>query len=91
MRATPRAARDAIAGIWTADDGRDWLAVRLTAAPSDGAANAALVKLIAAAFGVRKGDVSLASGAASRTKRLKIKGDPAKLADIVAGYDREST
>ncbi len=91
VRATPRAARDAIEGVRTADDGRDWLAVRLAAAPSDGTANVALVKLVAASFGVRKSDVSLLSGATSRMKRLKIKGDPAKLAGIVARYDREST
>ena len=62
------------------DDGRDWLAVRLTAAPSDGAANEALVRLVAKALGVARRDVTLASGATSRLKRLRISGDPARLA-----------
>lgn len=73
----------------TTDDGREWLAVRLTAAPSEGAANDALVRLIAKALGVPRGDVTLASGATSRLKRLHISGDPARLGaaleDIIRG------
>jgi len=80
LRASPKAGRDAIAGVVTADDGRDWLAVRLAAAPTDGAANEALVRLLAKALGVAKRDVTLASGASSRLKRLHISGDPAALA-----------
>ena len=79
MRASPKAGRDAIEGIHSADDGRDWLSVKLTAAPSDGAANEALIKLLAKALGVAKRDVTLASGASSRLKRLHISGEPAKL------------
>ncbi|RYD87409.1 MAG: DUF167 domain-containing protein [Sphingomonadales bacterium] len=60
--------------------GRDWLTVKLTAAPSDGAANHALVRLLARSLGVAKRDVTLASGATSRLKRLHISGDPATLA-----------
>ncbi|MET0373037.1 MAG: DUF167 family protein [Rhizorhabdus sp.] len=80
VRASPKAGRDAIDGIVTADGGREWLSVKLTAAPSDGAANEALVRLIARAVGVAKRDVTLASGAASRLKRLHIAGDPTILA-----------
>lgn len=54
--------------------------MRLAAAPSDGAANDALIRLVAKALGVAKGQVTLVSGAASRLKRLHISGDPAKLA-----------
>lgn len=79
MRATPKAGRDAIGGIVTGDDGRQWLAVRLAAAPSEGAANDALVRLIAKALGVAKRDVALANGTAARLKRLRITGDPATL------------
>lgn len=56
------------------------MAVRLAAAPSDGAANEALVRLLAKALGVARRDVTLASGATSRLKRLHISGDPAGLA-----------
>jgi uncharacterized protein (TIGR00251 family) len=79
VRASPKAGRDAIEGIFTDADGRQWLSVKLAAAPSDGAANEALIKLVAKALGVAKRDVALVSGAASRLKRLHISGDPAKL------------
>ena len=89
MRASPKAGRDAIEGIVTADDGRDWLAVKLTAAPSDGAANVALVRLLAKVLGVAKRDVRLVSGATARLKRLHISGDAddlaAVLTDIIEG------
>jgi uncharacterized protein (TIGR00251 family) len=80
VRASPKAGRDAIEGIFTGDDGRAWLSVKLMAAPSDGAANEALIRLLAKALGVAKRDVTLASGATSRLKRLLVAGDPAKLA-----------
>ena len=50
------------------------LHVRVTAPPADGAANAAVTRLLARALGVPKGAVSLASGAASRHKRVRIEG-----------------
>jgi uncharacterized protein YggU (UPF0235/DUF167 family) len=62
------------------DDDRSWLSVKLCAAPTDGAANEALVRLLAKALGVARRDVTLASGATSRLKRLDIQGDPARLA-----------
>lgn len=85
MRASPKARRDAIEGVVTADDGRDWLAVKLTAMPADGAANEALIRLLAKAMGVAKRDVTLASGASSRLKRLHISGDPTALAGALTG------
>jgi uncharacterized protein YggU (UPF0235/DUF167 family) len=61
------------------DDGRHWLSVRLAALPSDGAANAALVILLARELDARKADIALASGATSRLKRLHIAGHPERL------------
>lgn len=58
--------------------------MRLTAPPSDGAANAALIRLIAKAMRVAKQDVTLASGATSRLKRLHIRGEPAALVAALA-------
>jgi len=69
VRVVPRAARDAVMGV---RDGR--LLVRLTAPPIEGRANAALVRLVARALGVPRGRVGIASGAGSRTKRLRIEG-----------------
>ena len=42
--------------------------------PSEGEANAALVKLVAKALAVPPRDVSLAAGATARIKRLSIAG-----------------
>ena len=51
------------------------LKVRVRAAPADGEANAALVRLIAKAMGVPPRDVVLVAGATGRLKRLVISGD----------------
>lgn len=48
-----------------------WLA-RVKAPPVDGKANAALVALIAAHFGVPRARVSIRSGASGRLKRVTI-------------------
>lgn len=75
VRLTPKGGRDAIDGIETLSDGRAVLKVRVQAAPSEGEANAALIKLIAKAVGVPPRDVSLVAGATARIKRLAISGD----------------
>ncbi len=75
VRLTPKGGRDAIDGIETLSDGRAVLKVRVQAAPSEGEANAALIKLIAKAVGVPPRDVSLVAGATARIKRLVISGD----------------
>lgn len=57
-------------------------AARIAAAPVDGAANAALVVLVARAFGVAKSAVTVVAGETARLKRLRIAGDPAALARV---------
>ncbi len=79
VRLTPKGGRDAIDGIETLADGRGVLKARVRAAPSEGAANDALCRLIAKAMGVPARDVLLAAGATSRVKRLVIAGDPPRL------------
>jgi hypothetical protein len=81
VRLTPRGGRDAIEG-WTRDaDGRPMLKARVAAAPADGAANAALIGLVARALGRPKGAVRLVGGASARVKQLEIEGvDAADLA-----------
>ncbi len=74
VRLTPKGGRDAIDGIEQLADGRSVLKVRVRAAPSEGEANAALVKLIAKAVGVPARDVVLAAGATARIKRLTLSG-----------------
>lgn len=69
VRVAPRASRDAIVGV---HDGA--LKVALTAPPVEGAANEALVRLLAKALGVPKGAVRLVQGERSRDKVLEIVG-----------------
>ena len=48
--------------------------VKLNAPPVDGAANAELIKLFAKALNVARSDITIVSGEASKTKRLRISG-----------------
>jgi uncharacterized protein len=80
VRLTPKGGRDAIDGIGLLSDGRSVLQARVRAAPSEGAANEALIRLIAKALGVPPRDVALAAGASARVKRLTVAGDGPTLA-----------
>ena len=75
VRLTPRGGRDAIDGIGGAADGTSHLKARVRVAAEDGKANAALIALIANWLGIGKSAITLASGATSRQKRLKVEGD----------------
>ncbi|HWU94402.1 MAG TPA: DUF167 family protein, partial [Sphingomonas sp.] len=48
----------------------------------EGAANAALVPVVARAFGVPRRAVALIAGDTARLKRLRVEGDPTALEDI---------
>jgi uncharacterized protein len=79
VRITPKGGRDAIEGIERLADGRDVLKARVRAAPSEGEANRALVRLLADALDLAPRAVSIAAGAAARVKRVKLDGDPTAL------------
>ena len=74
VRLTPKGGRDAIDGVDRLADGNVVLKVRVRAAPSEGEANAALVRLIAKAVGVPPRDIAVTAGATARIKRLSISG-----------------
>jgi uncharacterized protein len=83
VRLTPKGSRDTIDGIGSLTDGRTVLMARVRAAPADGEANAALIRLIAKTVGVPPRDVALVAGAAARLKRLTVSGDgPALIAAL---------
>ena len=75
IRVTPRSARPGIGGWRQSPDGREELEVRVAEAPADGAANAAVVKLLAKALGISRSEVSIASGHAGRHKRIEVPFD----------------
>jgi len=75
VRLTPKGGCDRIDGPGVDGTGRPILRVRVAAPPVDGAANAALVKLIAKSFGVPKSAVEIRSGQNAREKALFIAGE----------------
>jgi hypothetical protein len=71
VRVTPRSGRDAVEG-WTADAaGRPVLRVRVAAAAAEGAANAAVIALLAKALGTPRSGLRLVAGPAARVKRIE--------------------
>ena len=69
VRVMPRAPRSAVAGV---RDGA--LLVRLAAAPVDGAANDALLTLLARALDVPRRGLAIVAGGRSRRKRIEVAG-----------------
>jgi uncharacterized protein len=74
VRVQPRASRSEIVGVQG-----DALRVRLSAPPVAGAANAALIELLAAALAVPRAQIRVVAGASSRNKIVEVFG---------AGVDR---
>jgi uncharacterized protein (TIGR00251 family) len=69
VRVQPRAARAEVGAV---EQGA--LRVRISAPPVEGAANAALIELLAKHLAVRKADIAIISGERGRTKRLLVRG-----------------
>ena len=74
VRLTPRAGCDRIDG-WARDaTGRPYLKIRVAAAPVDGQANAAMVRLVAKALRRPASSVRITSGETMRLKQVEIDG-----------------
>jgi uncharacterized protein (TIGR00251 family) len=69
VRVQPKASRDAIVG-----PAAGALKVAVTAPPAEGAANAALIELLAKRLGVAKSRLEIASGQKSRNKLVLVRG-----------------
>jgi uncharacterized protein (TIGR00251 family) len=69
VRVVPRASRTEILGE---HDGA--LKVRLAAPPVDGAANEALVRILAQAFNTPRDAISIVLGKSSKLKRVRVRG-----------------
>ena len=81
VRVTPRASRDAVDGF----DAEGVLRLRVATAPADGAANAAVVKLLSRALELPSRDVVLVSGATARQKVFLVPLDAAEVTKRLLG------
>jgi uncharacterized protein (TIGR00251 family) len=79
VKVSPKSHRDTIKGIVDLPHGRIGLAIGVRPPAADGAANEAVVGLVAQIFDVSRNSVGIKSGATSRAKILSIKGDPLSL------------
>ena len=69
VRVQPRASRSEVCGMHG-----DALRVRLAAPPVDGAANEALIELLADELDVARRSIRIVSGGASRSKMVQVDG-----------------
>jgi uncharacterized protein (TIGR00251 family) len=69
VQVQPRAKRSELAGLHGGA-----LKLRVTAPPVDGAANAAVVRLLAELLGIAAGRIGVTGGATSRRKRVLVTG-----------------
>ena len=69
MHVQPRAALSEIVGLHG-----DALKIRVTSPPVEGAANEAVIEVIAAALGIGRRGVRIVAGATSRLKTVEVDG-----------------
>ncbi len=79
VRLTPKASFERLGGVAMDAAGRPALKAWVSAAPEDGKANAALIRLLAKKSGLPKSFFSIAQGHAQRSKVIEVAGDPAEL------------
>ena len=72
IRCTPKSGRDEICGLVTSSTGAVSLAVKVTAIPDKGKANAAVIETVAKAMRVPKSSFRFAAGETARDKVLEI-------------------
>ena len=87
VRLTPRADRDGIDGVRQDGEGEARLAVRVTAAPVDGAANQALIALLARRWRLPKSAFALVAGESARSKRLSVTASKTRLDKALADLE----
>jgi hypothetical protein len=73
VKVVPRAGKNQIAGI----EG-EAVKIRLNAPPVEGRANDALIEFLARILGVRRAQIEIVSGRASRRKVVRVRGVTAK-------------
>jgi uncharacterized protein len=84
VKATPKAAREEVAGIRNGA-----LMVKVTAAPEKGKANSAVIALLSKAIGVPKSAFELVSGETDRNKVLRLASHAEVIQTWVRGLQQE--
>ena len=84
VKATPKAARDEIAGIRNGA-----LLVKVTAAPDKGKANSAVIAVLAKTIGVPKSAFELVSGETDRNKVLRLASHAEEVQSWLRGLQQE--
>lgn len=79
VRVQPRASRSEVDGLHG-----DALKIRVHAPPVDGAANEAVIEVLAEALGVPRRAVTIVAGQASRTKVVEVEGITANAVETLA-------
>jgi uncharacterized protein (TIGR00251 family) len=85
IRLTRRARSDRLVGIVATAAGGRAIKATVTAPAQDGQANEALLQLLARAWRLPRRDLSIVVGAASRTKTVRVAGDPHQLLVKLSG------
>lgn len=80
IKVTPKARRNIVGGGIADPDGRLRLKVAVTAVPAKGAANDAVIALLAKEWRLPRSAMAIAVGAADRRKTVRIAGDATELA-----------
>jgi uncharacterized protein len=90
VRLTPKAAQDALDGVGSLPDGSQAAMARVRALPAKGAANSALVELLAKALKIPRRSIAIVGGAGGRLKRVRIAGDGDLLAAKIEQWPKLS-
>ena len=83
IRLTPKSSRDAVGGLFQAQD-KAYLQARVRSVPEDGRANQALIELLSEELGVPRSTLSLVAGHTARLKTVRIEGTGQALEGAVA-------
>jgi len=91
VHAKPGGRRDRIEGLRPEADGGVALSATVRAAPEDGKANAAIIKLLASEWGLPSASLRLVGGARDRRKSFHLAGEPKVLLARLEGWLRKWT
>ncbi len=79
IKLTPKARHNRIGPMAEDSENNPVLKISVTAAPENGKANAAMIKSLAKALGLAKGDIEVVAGQTSRNKKIRLRGNEAAL------------